>query len=62
MTTNAYNRKELSTKLSSWTHVKHDLILHQEIPYTAEAGQGGGPQLPQHYSYVEPNIDSGINL
>jgi hypothetical protein len=54
--TNAYNRKELSTMLSSWTHIKHDLILYQEKPYAAEAGQGGGPEPPKHYSYVEPNI------
>ncbi len=56
MKTEAYNRKELSTTLSSWTHIKHDLILYQEKPYAAECGQGGGPEPPQHYSYVEPNI------
>ncbi len=56
MKTDAYNRKELSTTLSSWTHIKHDLILYQEKPYAAECGQGGGPEPPQHYSYVEPNI------
>jgi hypothetical protein len=56
MKTDAYNRKELSTTLSSWTHIKHDLILYQEKPYAAEAGQGGGPEPPKHYSYVEPNI------
>lgn len=57
MKTDAYNRKELSTMLSSWTHIKHDLILYQEKPYAAEAGQGGGPPAPNHYSYVEPNLD-----
>lgn len=56
MKTKAYNRKELSTTLSSWTHIKHDLILYQEKPFAAECGQGGGPQPPKHYSYVEPNI------
>jgi len=56
MKTDAYNRKELSTMLSSWTHIKHDLILYQEKPFAAEAGQGGGPEPPTHYSYVEPNI------
>lgn len=56
MKTNAYNRKELSTALSSWTHIKHDLILYQEKPWVWETGQGGGPKPPQHYSYVEPNI------
>jgi hypothetical protein len=55
--TDAYNRKELSTMLSSWTHLKHDLILYQEKPYAAEAGQGGGPEPPKHYSYVEPNLE-----
>lgn len=65
MKTNAYNRKELSTALSSWTHIKHDLILYQEKPYAAEAGQGGGPEPPQHYSYVEPNLvfwDTSLEL
>lgn len=57
MKTDAYNRKELSTMLSSWTHIKHDLILYQEKPYAAQAGQGGGPPAPNHYSYVEPNLD-----
>lgn len=56
MKTDAYNRKELSTMLSSWTHIKHDLILYQEKPWAAEAGQGGGPPAPDHYSYVEPNL------
>jgi hypothetical protein len=56
MKTDAYNRKELSTTLSSWTHIKHDLILYQEKPFAAEAGQGGGPEPPRHFSYVEPNI------
>lgn len=56
MKTDAYNRKELSTTLASWTHIKHDLILYQEKPFAAESGQGGGPEPPQHYSYVEPNI------
>ncbi len=65
MKTDAYNRKELSTTLASWTHIKHDLILYQEKPYAAEAGQGGGPEPPQHYSYVEPNLkfwDTAIEL
>ena len=65
MKTDAYNRKELSTSLASWTHIKHDLILYQEKPWAAEAGQGGGPEPPQHYSYVEPNLkfwDSALEL
>jgi hypothetical protein len=65
MKTDAYNRKELSTLLASWTHIKHDLILYQEKPYAAEAGEGGGPEPPQHYSYVEPNLrfwDSALEL
>lgn len=65
MKTDAYNRKELSTTLSSWTHIKHDLILYQEKPFAAEGGQGGGPEPPQHYSYVEPNIafwESALDL
>lgn len=57
MKTYAYDRKELSTMLSSWTHIKHDLILYQEKPYAAEAGQGGGPEPPKHYSFVEPNLE-----
>jgi hypothetical protein len=65
MKTDAYNRKELSTSLSSWTYIKHDLILYQEKPFAAEAGEGGGPEPPQHYSYVEPNQkfwDSALEL
>lgn len=65
MKTDAYNRKELSTTLSSWTHIKHDLILYQEKPFAAEAGQGGGPAPPKHYSYVEPNLkfwDTALEL
>jgi len=65
MKTDAYNRKELSTSLASWTHIKHDLILYQEKPYAAEAGEGGGPEPPQHYSYVEPNLkfwDTALEL
>jgi len=57
MKTDAYNRKELSTALASWTHIKHDLILYQEKPYAAECGQGGGPEPPQHFSFVEPNLE-----
>jgi hypothetical protein len=66
MKTDAYNRKELSTTLASWTHTKHDLILYQEKPYAAETGQGGGgPPDPEHYCYVEPNLefwDSALEL
>ncbi len=65
MKTDAYNRKELSTTLASWTHIKHDLILYQEKPFAAEAGQGGGPSPPNHLSYVEPNLlfwDTALEL
>lgn len=65
MKTDSYNRKELSTALASWTHIKHDLILYQKKPFAAECGQGGGPEPPQHYSYVEPNLyfwDSALEL
>lgn len=57
MKTDVYNRKELSTTLSSWTHVKHDLILYQEKPFAAQAGQGGGPEPPRYICYVEPNLE-----
>jgi hypothetical protein len=67
MKTDAYNRKELSTTLASWTHIKHDLILYEEKPYATETGQGGlaEPAPPQHLSYVEPNLkfwDSALEL
>ena len=67
MKTDAYNRKELSTTLASWTHIKHDLILYEEKPYATETGQGGlaEPAPPQHFSYVEPNLefwDSALEL
>lgn len=57
MKTDAYQRKQLTTTMASWAHVKHDLVLYQEKPFAAEAGQGGGPKPPIHYSYVEPNIE-----
>lgn len=64
MKTDAYNRKELSTTLASWTHIKHDLILYQEKPSAAETG-GDEPEPPLHLSYVEPNLefwDSALEL
>jgi hypothetical protein len=57
MKTDAYKRKELSTTLASWTHIKHDLALYQEKPLAAESGDGGeGPPPPVYFCYVEPNI------
>ncbi|MCB0313717.1 MAG: DUF3160 domain-containing protein [Calditrichaeota bacterium] len=65
MKTTTYNRRELSTALASWTHLKHDLLLYQEKPFAAEMGQGGGPGPPQPCSYVEPNLifwDTALEL
>lgn len=57
MKTDVYQRKQLNTTMASWAHVKHDLVLYQEKPHAAEAGQGGGPKPPTHYSYIEPNLE-----
>lgn len=56
MKTPSWSRKSLSTSLSAWTELRHDLLLYAEQPYAAQAGQGGGPPPPMHVSYVEPNI------
>lgn len=57
MKTDAYNRKEINTMLSGWTFLKHSLVLYNEKPFGAECGGGGeGPEPPQYFCYVEPNI------
>lgn len=50
----AWERKELSTYLGSWTELKHDTILYAK-PVYAEAGGGGG--IIDDRGYVEPNPD-----
>jgi len=56
MLTKYWDIKNLSTSLSAWAELKHDMILYSEQPFCAQGGQGGGPPPPQHLSYVEPNI------
>lgn len=53
MCNQAWNRKSLSTYLSSWTELKHDTVLYAKQVY-AEAG-GGGEAQDDDRGYVEPN-------
>ncbi|MFA5536910.1 MAG: DUF3160 domain-containing protein [Bacillota bacterium] len=52
MQNQAWQRKELTTFLSSWTELKHDTILYAKQVY-AEMGGGGGEVDDR--GYVEPN-------
>ncbi len=52
MRTQAWQRKDLQTALSSWTELKHDTILYAK-QVMAEMGGGGPEQEPPH-SWVEP--------
>ncbi len=59
MQTDAWNKKDLQTALSSWTELKHDTILYSK-QVMAEMG-GGGPEEPPH-GYVEPNPEAYARL
>jgi hypothetical protein len=59
MQTKAWQDKDLSTGLSSWTELKHDTILYSK-QVMAEMG-GGGDQEPPH-GYVEPNPEALARL
>lgn len=48
----AWERKELSTFLGSWTELKHDTILYAKQVY---AEMGGGADQIDDRGYVEPN-------
>jgi len=53
MQTQAWQDKELSTALASWTELRHDTILYVKQSYTM-AELGGGPGEPPVVGYVEP--------
>ena len=53
MQNNAWNRKNLTTYLGSWTELKRDTILYAKQVY-AELG-GGAPEEKDDRGYVEPN-------
>ena len=50
--------KNLNTMLSSWTELKHDMVLYTEQPSGAEmGGPGDDVPPPQRLAYVEPNVE-----
>lgn len=59
MQTDAWNKKDLQTALSSWTELKHDTILYSK-QVMAEMG-GGAPDEAPH-GYVEPNPEAYARL
>ena len=52
-----WQKKNLNTMLSSWTELKHDMVLYIEQPSGAEMGDGGEIPPPQKIAYVEPQIE-----
>lgn len=59
MQTDAWNRKDLQTALSSWTELKHDTILYSK-QVMAEMGGGAPEEAPR--GYVEPNPEAYARL
>ncbi|MPM73303.1 hypothetical protein SDC9_120283 [bioreactor metagenome] len=59
MQTDAWNKKDLQTALSSWTELKHDTILYSK-QVMAEMGGGAPEEAPQ--GYVEPNPEAYARL
>jgi len=61
MKNEAWTAKDLSTALSSWAELRHDVILYAKSSYAAECGGGGEekwlwiPEPPK--GYVEPNVE-----
>ena len=53
MQTTAWQDKELSTALASWSELRHDTILYAKQSYTM-AEMGGGPPPKKIEGYVEP--------
>jgi len=53
MQTKAWQDKELSTALASWSELRHDTILYVKQSYTM-AELGAGPGQPPIVGYVEP--------
>ncbi|HWQ49274.1 MAG TPA: DUF3160 domain-containing protein [Methanosarcina sp.] len=58
MQTDAWQDKELSTSLASWTELRHDTILYAKQSYTAETtGMPIPPEEKTAVGYVEPVPD-----
>jgi len=61
MKNEAWVAKDLSTALSSWAELRHDVILYAKSSYAAECGDGMEevwewvPEPPK--GYVEPNVE-----
>jgi hypothetical protein len=61
MKNEAWTAKDLSTALSSWAELRHDVILYAKSSYAAECGGGGEekwlwiPEPPK--GYIEPNVE-----
>jgi hypothetical protein len=51
--TKAWQDKELTTALASWTELRHDTLLYVKQSYTMAETGGGGEELPI-VGYVEP--------
>lgn len=52
-----WQKKNLNTMLSSWSELKHDMVLYIEQPSGAEMGDGGEIPPPQKIAYVEPHLE-----
>jgi hypothetical protein len=58
MQTNAWQDKELSTSLASWTELRHDTILYAKQSYTVlEESAMEPPEEKPFVGYVEPVPD-----
>jgi hypothetical protein len=61
MQNKSWEAKDLSTALSSWSELRHDVILYAKSSYAAECGGGEEekwswvPEPPK--GYVEPNVE-----
>ena len=55
MQSNAWQEKELTTALASWTELRHDTILYAKQSYTMKAGSAFRPEPEKPVvGYVEP--------
>ncbi|QYZ79782.1 DUF3160 domain-containing protein [Methanofollis formosanus] len=54
MQTPAWQEKELTTSLASWTELRHDTILYVKQSYTLGKGPATSPEKPEIPGYVEP--------
>ena len=54
MLTKAWEYKELTTALATWTALRHDTILYAKQSYTALLGVSVPPPKSTTLGYVEP--------